>query len=110
MIKKVFALIALGVMLSGCFMAPLAFIGPASSGFTTSSIIQSGFTSSANYIVKKSTGKTIAEHAFESVSKDYLKQTYLPNRNVEKKFQESKSASEGKEVSKRIILQSFLSN
>jgi hypothetical protein len=42
MIKRLLLVVALGVTLSGCFMAPLALIGPMSSGFTTASIIQSG--------------------------------------------------------------------
>ena len=47
MIKKTIILIALGVTLSGCFMAPIAFVGPATSGFTTASIYQSAATSTA---------------------------------------------------------------
>ena len=78
MIKRVLAIATLGIMLSGCFMAPLAFIGPAASGFSTASIIQSGVTTGANYMVKKSTGKTIGQHAYDSIAKDILKQTYLP--------------------------------
>ena len=69
----------MGVSVSGCFMAPLAFIGPATSGFSTASIIQSSVTSGANYMVKKSTGKTIGQHAFDALSKDILQQTYLPD-------------------------------
>jgi len=70
-------------MLTGCFMAPMALIGPATSGFTTASIVQSGLTSGAGYLVKKSTGKSIAEHAYEAISKDILQQTYLPkNKNL----------------------------
>ena len=71
-------------MLSGCFMAPMALIGPATSGFTTASIIQSGVTTGANYMVKRSTGKTIAEHAFDTVSKEILQQTYFPNKKKNK--------------------------
>ena len=70
-------------MLSGCFMAPMALIGPAASGFSTASIIQSGVTTGASYMVKKSTGKTIGEHAYESITRDVLKQTYLP-KNLDK--------------------------
>ena len=65
-------------MLSGCFMAPLALLGPATSGFSTASIIQSGVTTGANYMVKKSTGKSISQHAYEVLNKDVLKQTYFP--------------------------------
>ena len=68
-------------MLSGCFMVPMALVGPAASGFTTASIVQSGLTSGAGYLVKKSTGKSITEHAFDAISKDILQQTYLPKKN-----------------------------
>ena len=77
MIKRLFLIVALGVTVSGCFMVPLAFIGPATSGFSTASIIQSGVTTGANYVVKRSTGKTIAEHALAMVNrKDIYQQTF----------------------------------
>ena len=82
MIKRLLVLTTLTLLLTGCFMAPLALIGPATSGFTTASIIQSGVTTTANYMVKKSTGKTITEHAFDAISNDVLKQTYLPDEKV----------------------------
>ena len=79
MIKRLFLIVAVGVTVSGCFMAPLALIGPASSGFSTASIIQSGVTTGASYMVKKSTGKTIAEHAITIInSKDIYQQTFVP--------------------------------
>ena len=78
MIKKIILLAAVGVSMSGCFMAPMAFLGPATSGFSTGSIIQSSVTSGANYMVKKSTGKSITEHAFDSLARDVLQQTYMP--------------------------------
>ena len=78
MIKRLFLITTLGVLLSGCFMAPVAFLGPATSGFSTGSIIQSSVTSGANFMVKKSTGKSITEHAFDSLAKDVLQQTYMP--------------------------------
>lgn len=78
MIKRLLVIAVLGVTVSGCFMAPLALIGPISSGFSTASLIQSGVTSGANYVVKKSTGKTIAEHAIESLKGDIIKQSYAP--------------------------------
>ena len=77
MIKRLLLLVTLGLLLSGCFMAPLALIGPATSGFTTASIVQSGVSAGANYMIKKSTGKTISEHAVEAINKNVLK-TYLP--------------------------------
>ena len=64
MIKRLLFLTTLSVLLSGCFMAPMALVGPAVSGFSPASIVQSSLTTGANYMVKKSTGKTITEHAF----------------------------------------------
>ena len=79
MIKRLFLIVALGVTLSGCFMAPLALIGPATSGFSTASIIQSGVSTGANYMVKKSTGKTIAEHVIVIINReDVYKRTFVP--------------------------------
>jgi len=78
MIKKLLLIAVMGVGLSGCFMAPMALIGPATSGFSTASLIQSGVSTGANYMVKQSTGKTISEHALDSINKDILKQTYFP--------------------------------
>ena len=81
MIKRLLLIVVLGVSVSGCFMAPIALIGPATSGFSTASIIQAGVTSSANYVVKKSTGKTISQHAFGAISESVLQQTYFPKNN-----------------------------
>ena len=81
MIKRLLLVVTLGVMLSGCFMAPLALIGPATSGFSTASLIQAGVSSGANYMVKKGTGKTIGEHAFDAINKGTLQQTYFPRNN-----------------------------
>ena len=79
MIKRLLAIAVLGVTLSGCFMAPLALIGPAASGFSTASLIQSGVSTGANYMVKKSTGKTITEHAIAIINKkDIYQQTFVP--------------------------------
>ena len=82
MIKRLLLIVVLGVSLSGCFMAPLALIGPASSGFSTASLIQSGISTGANYVVKKSTGKTITEHVFDSINRETIKQSYTPNNKV----------------------------
>ena len=81
MIKKLLLIGTLGVSLSGCFMAPMALIGPAASGWTTESIVQSGVTTGAGYLVKKSTGKTISQHAIEALNNDILQQTYFPNNH-----------------------------
>ena len=88
MIRKLLVLATLAVMLSGCYVVPMALIGPATSGFSSASLIQSGFTSTASYLVKKGTGKSMSEHAFNMsehafnmISKDILKQTYFPKNN-----------------------------
>ena len=82
MIRRLLLLTTLGVMLSGCFMVPMAFVGPAVSGFSTASIAQSAITTGASYMVKKSTGKTIAEHAFNAVIGDSIKQSYFPKNDA----------------------------
>ena len=79
MIKRLMLLTTLGLLLSGCFMAPMALIGPAASGFTTASIVQSGLSTGASYLVKKSTGKSIGEHAIGAINQGILQQTYMPN-------------------------------
>ena len=79
MIRRLFLLTTLGVMLSGCFMAPIALIGPATSGFSTASLVQTGVTSTANFMVKKTTGKSISEHAYEVITSDTMQQTYFPD-------------------------------
>ena len=78
MIKRLLLIVAVGVTLSGCFMVPMAFIGPVTSGFSTASIIQSGISTGANYMVKKGTGKSIGEHAIAAINKDIYKRTYFP--------------------------------
>ncbi len=80
MLKRIIILVTLGVTLSGCFMAPMALIGPAASGFSTASIIQSGISSGANYMIKKSTGKSMSEHALDVIKKDVLLQSYFPEK------------------------------
>ena len=78
MIQRLLVLATLSVMLSGCFMVPMALVGPAVSGFSTASLAQSAVTTGASYMVKKSTGKTITEHAFDIINADILKQSYIP--------------------------------
>jgi len=63
-------------------MAPMALLGPATSGFSTASIIQSGVTTGANYMVKKSTGKTISEHDLDAINKEVMQQTYMPEEKI----------------------------
>ena len=81
MLKRLIVISTMTVLLSGCYMVPMAFIGPVSSGFTTASIIQSTVTTSAGYMVKKSTGKSITEHAIGAINKATLQQTYFPKDN-----------------------------
>ena len=82
MIRRLLLLATLGVMLSGCFMLPMAFVGPAVSGFSTASIAQSVVTTGASFVVKKSTGKSIAEHAFDAIGSDITKQSYFPKNDA----------------------------
>ena len=82
MIKRLLLVAVLGVSVSGCFMVPMAFIGPVTSGFSTASLIQTGVTTGANYMVKKSTGKTISEHAIEAINKDSIQRTYFPKETT----------------------------
>jgi len=89
MIKRLFVIAVLGVTVSGCFMAPLALIGPISSGFSTASLIQTGVTTGANYVVKKSTGKTIAEHVTQSFKADVISQSYAPKDGLGEKLNKS---------------------
>ena len=86
MIKTLLVLTTLGVMVSGCFMVPMAFIGPAASGFSTASIAQSAISTGASYMVKKNTGKTITEHAYEKLGGDItiISQSYFPENNATK--------------------------
>ena len=82
MIRRLLLIATLGIMMSGCFMVPMAFIGPAASGFSTASLIQSGVTTGASYMVKKSTGKTISEHAYSAINSNIFQQTYFPKNHT----------------------------
>ena len=101
MIKRLLAIAVLGVTVSGCFMAPLALIGPAASGFSTASLIQSGVSSGANYMVKKSTGKTISEHVMQSLKGDIIKQSYAPKNEPEKILKQSNQPDNYNAISER---------
>ena len=78
MIKKLLLVSAMGLFVSGCYMVPLAFIGPATSGFTASSIVQAAVSTTANHMVKKATGKTFSEHAFDAINMDDITLGYFP--------------------------------
>ena len=68
----------MGLLVSGCYMVPFAFIGPATSGFTASSVMQAAISTSANHMVKKATGKSFSEHALESINMDDTTLGYFP--------------------------------
>ena len=101
MIKRLLAIAVLGVTVSGCFMAPLALIGPAASGFSTASLIQSGVSTGANYMVKKSTGKTISEHVMQSLKGDIIKQSYAPKNEDKKILKQSNKPDSYNAISER---------
>jgi len=77
-IKKILLVSAMGLLVSGCYMVPLAFIGPATSGFTASSVMQAALSTTANHIVTKTTGKSFSEHAFDAINVDDLTMGYFP--------------------------------
>jgi len=77
--KKIILISIVGLLVSGCYMVPLAFIGPATSGFTATSIMQAAITTTANHMVKKSTGKTFSEHAFDVINMDDISLGYFPS-------------------------------
>ena len=85
MVKRIVTLLAMSIMLSGCFIAPLAFIGPVTSGFSTASLIQTTITTSAGYVVKKSTGKTITEHVLDSMKVEDFQHS-LVRKNIKNKL------------------------
>ena len=79
MLKKLLLVSAMGLFVSGCYMVPLALIGPATSGFTASSVMQAAISTSANHMVKKATGKSFSEHAFEAINIDDITLGYFPS-------------------------------
>tara|TARA_B100000029_G_C16694210_1_gene636833 strand:+ start:230 stop:499 length:270 start_codon:yes stop_codon:yes gene_type:complete len=85
MLKRLLILATVSVMLSGCvFVAPIALVGPATSGFTTASIVQTAITQTGSYMIKKSTGKSLSEHAYDTLKGDVLKQGYVPTKKNKK--------------------------
>ena len=77
-IKRTLLISIMGLLVSGCYMVPLAFIGPATSGFTASSVMQAAISTTANHMVKKATGKSFSEHAFEAINMDDITLGYFP--------------------------------
>ena len=78
MMKRILLISTMGLFVSGCYMVPLAFIGPATSGFTASSIMQAAISTTANHMVKKATGKSFSEHAFDVINMDDIALGYFP--------------------------------
>jgi len=60
--KKIFSLLAMSVLLSGC-VESMALIGPATTGAGSGKIAQSAISPVLSYGVKKQTGKSLMEHA-----------------------------------------------
>ena len=79
MIKRTLLISVMGLFVSGCYMVPLAFIGPATSGFTASSVVQAVISTTADHMVKKATGKSFSEHAFEAINMDDITLGYFPS-------------------------------
>ena len=77
--KRILLISVVGLLMSGCYMVPLAFIGPATAGFTASSIMQAAVTSTANHVVKKTTGKTFSEHAIDTIDMSKISLGYFPS-------------------------------
>ena len=77
--KRILLISVVGLLMSGCYMVPLAFIGPATSGFTTSSIMQAAATSTANHMVKKATDRTFSEHAMDTLDMNKISLGYFPS-------------------------------
>ena len=78
LVKRILLISVMGLLLSGCFMVPLALLGPATSGYTASSVMQAAITSTANHMVKKATGKSFSEHAFDAINMDDITLGYFP--------------------------------
>ena len=66
--KKIFSVLAIAFLLSGC-VESMALLGPASSVVGSGNVAQSAFSSAVSYGVKKQTGKSPSEHALAYVKK-----------------------------------------
>ena len=82
--KRILLISVMGLLMSGCYMVPLALIGPATSGFTTTSVMQAAVTSTASHVVKKTTGKTFSEHALGAINMDDISLGYFPSNKSNK--------------------------
>ena len=72
--RKLFVLLTSLLLLSGCAQS-LALLGPASTSVTGGNLVQSAFSSSLSYGVKKQTGKSPMEHII----------SYAEEKNPDKK-------------------------
>ena len=66
--KKIFSLLAMTVLLTGC-VESMALLGPATTGAGSGKIAQSAMSSALSYGVKQQTGKSPSEHALTYVKK-----------------------------------------
>ena len=66
--KKIFSLIAMSILLSGC-VESMALLGPATTGAGSGKIAQSAVSSALSLGVKQQTGKSPSEHALAYVKK-----------------------------------------
>ena len=66
--KKIFSLLAMAFLLSGC-VESMALIGPATSGAGSGKVAQSAMSSALSYGVKQQTGKSPSQHALSYVKK-----------------------------------------
>ena len=62
MFKKTFFLIALSLILTGCYQSTASLIGPTVTLGTSGNIVQSALSYSVNESVKKATGEYPADH------------------------------------------------
>mgnify|MGYP003683352241 FL=1 len=75
--KKIFGLFSLLFILNGCAES-MALLAPASTAMSGGNIVHSSATSLASFSIKKSTGKSPAEHAISLAKK------HNPDRKKEK--------------------------
>ena len=66
--KKIFSLIAMSILLSGC-VESMALLGPATTGAGSGKIAQSAVSSALSLGVKQQTGKSPSQHALSYVKK-----------------------------------------
>ncbi len=64
LMRFIFIFISLIFVLSGCYQQPLALMGP-TIGASQGKLIQSSFSTVANYAVEAKTGKSTLEHIFQ---------------------------------------------